>query len=572
MSIAIIQPILEALFSTKPHSNVLLPANGLKEQFYNMLSGIILTDDKQGTLLNLCLFIVIIFCTKNIAKYLGSNVNMRLGEGMIKKMRDELFSRMMKQSYSFYQQRSSGDLISLIANDVTIMNGTISPLLTTIFREPVEIMVFIALLLSFSPFLTLVAFSSSICGLLLIRLTNGILRRYAVRMQNAMTNFTAVLHESIYAARIIKTMSAENTAIWRFQRQTHEYLRALIKNQKIYDAIPAVNEILAIIALAGVLYIGGTEVYAGNMRGEELMTFLFALFGVMSPISAVIRIPAQMQRGLVAAERVFAVIDAQPTVLSGNKEIKEFNKVLEARNISFSYGERGVLHDVSVTVPISKKIAFVGPSGGGKSTMADLLIRLYNPISGGIYLDNQNISEFSIESYHQLFGVVSQEPILFNDTVAANISFGQGNPSQDEIVEAAKAAQAHDFILAMPQGYETVIGDRGTKLSGGQRQRISIARALVSRPQILIFDEATSALDSESERSVQNAINNILKDRTAIIVAHRLSTIRNADVIYVFDNGRIVESGSHDALIEANGLYKRLYDIQFASAHSDAAS
>ncbi|GAB1431080.1 ABC transporter ATP-binding protein [Ignavibacteria bacterium] len=572
-SIAIIQPVLEVLFEVNsPGTAASSSASGLKEHFYRSVETLIMTDDKYGSLSNLCIFIVIIFTAKNIAKYLGGNANMRLGEGMIKKMRDVAFERIMRQSLPFFQRRSSGDLISLIANDVTVMNGSISPLLATIFREPIEIAVFLILLLSFSPFLTLIAFSSSIVGLILIRVSTGALRRYAVRMQNAMANFTSVLQESIYAARLIKTMSAEQTAVGRFRRQTHEYVRALIKNQKVYDAVPAVNEILAITALSCVLYIGGREVYAGAMKGEELMTFLFALFGIMSPISSVAKIPAQVQRGLVAAERVFEAIDTEPAVQDGKNEARKFLNVLEARNVSFTYGDREALSNASVIVPKSKKIAFVGPSGGGKSTMTDILIRLYDPSAGGIYIDGSNIREFTLESYHSLFGVVSQEAILFNDTIAANIGFGRGTPSREEITEAAKAAHAHEFIAAMPQGYDTIIGDRGTQLSGGQRQRISIARALINHPEILIFDEATSALDSESERLVQQAINNILENRTAIIVAHRLSTIRDADVIYVFDGGRVAEHGSHDTLMAAGGIYKRLFDIQFSTVRNDAAA
>lgn len=573
VSIAIIQPVLEVLFNVNNSANVPSSSvNGLKLYFYHSIENLIMTGDKYSSLLNLCIFIVIVFAAKNIAKYLGSNANMRLGEGMIKKMRDAAFEHIMRQSLPFFQRRSSGDLISLIANDVSVMNGSISPLLATIFREPIEIIVFLILLLSFSPYLTLVAFSSSIVGLLLIRVSTGALRRYAVRMQNAMANFTAVLQESIYAVRLIKTMSAEQTAVGRFRQQTHEYVRALIKNQKVYDAVPAVNEILAIIALSCVLYIGGREVYAGAMKGEELMTFLFALFGIMSPISSVAKIPAQIQRGLVAAERVFEAIDSVPAVQDGKIEVREFRGSLEARNVSFAYGDREALKDASVIAPKSKKIAFVGPSGGGKSTMTDLLIRLYDPNEGGIYLDGTDIREFKLESYHRIFGVVSQEAILFNDTIEANIAFGQCSPSRQEIIEAAKAAQAHEFIAEMPQGYDTVIGDRGTQLSGGQRQRISIARALINRPEILIFDEATSALDSESERLVQQAINNILENRTAVIVAHRLSVVRDADVIYVFDGGRVTEYGNHDELMAAGGIYKRLFEIQFAATRNDAGA
>lgn len=573
ITITVIHPILEVLFSTTngQHASA-TTSNNLKDKFYHLISQLIVSDDYNSTLLKLCGFIVVIFTAKNIVKYLGSNLNTRLVEGMVKKMRDTLFSKIMGQSLVFYQNRASGDIMSLVSNEIGAMNGVISPLLSTLFREPVEIAFFLILLLSFSPFLTLIALGSSVCSLLLIRFSTTRLRRYAVRMQNAMSSFTAVLQESIYAIRIIKALSAEQTAIGRFKRQTHDYVRAAIKNQKTSDAVPAINEILAITALSAVLFMGGREVFAGTMKGEELMTFLFALFGIMSPINHITGIPSQIQRGLVAANRVFEIIDSQPTVQSGSETVDSFRHTLEARNLSFSYGNKLVLKDISIVLPKSKKIAFVGTSGGGKSTMTDLFIRLYDPTSGAILLDGKDIRQFTLESYHRLFGIVSQEAILFNDTIANNISFGAAQADRNTLEEAAKAAHAHNFILELPQGYETIVGDRGTKLSGGQRQRISIARALINRPEILIFDEATSALDSESEFLVQQAINTVLENRTAIIVAHRLSTIRDADVIYVFDDGNVVEYGSHDELIALNGIYKRLFTIQFSTKQDDAAT
>jgi subfamily B ATP-binding cassette protein MsbA len=284
----------------------------------------------------------------------------------------------------------------------------------------------------------------------------------------------------------------------------------------------------------------------------------------MAPIASVVNTAAGLQRGVVASERVFAVLDEEPLVKSGETVLKEFNDAIEVRNVTFAYGEKPVLKDASFTVEKSKKVALVGASGSGKSTMLDLLIRFYDPHSGGIYADGTNIRELTVESYRSLFGIVSQEATLFNDTVANNIRFGKPEISIEEIIKAAKIANAHEFISAMQLGYDTPIGDRGVLLSGGQRQRLAIARALARNPQILIFDEATSALDSESEKIVQSAIDEVLKSSTAIIVAHRLSTIINSDKILVFDQGEIVERGTHHELLLKDGVYRRLYDIQFA--------
>jgi subfamily B ATP-binding cassette protein MsbA len=306
------------------------------------------------------------------------------------------------------------------------------------------------------------------------------------------------------------------------------------------------------------------EVIQGKMSGDDLFTFLFILFSIMSPITLLIHSVALYQRGYVASERVFKIIDQKPTIQSGKNTISKFNDSIKINNVSFGYLNEPVISNADFVIKKGKKIAFVGASGSGKSTMLDLIIRFYDPIEGEILLDNINIKDFTIESYRSMFGIVAQESMLFNDTVANNIKFGYPEATMDEIIEAAKLANAYNFIMKMPKGFDSKLGDRGILLSGGERQRISIARALVRNPQILVFDEATSSLDAESEKIVQDAINVSLKGRTAIIVAHRLSTIINCDEIFIFDNGRIVERGIHTELIKLKGIYKKLYDLQFA--------
>lgn len=569
-SIAIIQPILQVIFKqdsvqSATASVPLGAASGLKDQFYYWISTVVVSPDKQVMLFRLSLFIIGAFVAKNVFKYLGANLNTRLSEGMVKSMRDSLFSKMVNLSMDFFNRSKAGDLISLVTNDINTMHGSISPLVITLFREPIQITIMLFMLISFSPTLTLLAFSTSIFSLIIIKTSTKYIRRYATRMQKSTANFTSVLQETTSGIRAIKSSGAEAHAIKRFMDETYHYVRSSIKNQKVVDLVPSINDVLAIVALSTVLYVGGLQVFDGKMNGSDLMAFLFLLFGIMSPVSSLAGVPSQIQRGLVASERIFDVIDSMPSVASGSKVLTEFTSQLEVKNFTFSYNEHPVLQNVSFTIPKSKKVAFVGPSGGGKSTMVDTIIRFYDPQQGELLIDGTNVREYTVESYRSLFGIVSQESILFNDTVAGNIALGAPNATREEIEQAAKIANAHDFIMKLPEGYDSIVGDRGVLLSGGQKQRIAIARAVVRQPQILIFDEATSALDSESEKAVQEAVNRVLENRTAIIIAHRLSTILDADEIIVFEGGRIVERGNHAQLFALGGTYKRLYDIQFSN-------
>jgi len=570
VTIIVIQPVLQALFEPNTMQKMQVPAEDvsfqLKEWFFRTVMYVVTGSTHSETLFRLGLLIIGLFTLKNLAKYLGNNVNTRLGEGVIKSIRDQLFTRIMAQSMDFFNKSKVGDSISLMLNSVGLMNGAITPLFFTLFRQPIEIALFLGVLLTYSPYLTFIAFSTSIGSLILVKLTTAPIKKYALRMQDAMAQLTQVLQEFLIGIRIVKSTSSEDKASSSFHTETRTYVRAAIKNQKIVDLVPAINEMLAIISLCAVLFIGGNEVYSGNMKAHELMTFLFALFSIMSPIAQIISTPATIQKGLVAAQSIFSIIDKSPSVKDGDHRCTSFNTALSIQDLSFSYdGQHPVLQNVSFDIAKGKKIALVGSSGSGKSTMSDLVIRLYDPTSGSILLDSQPIHDFTLESYRSLFGIVSQEAFLFHDTIAANIAFGS-DATREQIIEAAKIAHAHTFINALPEGYDTIIGDRGVLLSGGQRQRLAIARALARRPEILIFDEATSALDAESERLVQEAIADVLKNRTALIIAHRLSTILDADCIHVFDHGRIIESGTHQELVALGGIYASMCALQSLEA------
>lgn len=573
LSISLINPIFQILFKTEDagNSNAIDGVKGLKSlynDFYEFIFSIVKIDNNlTGTLINLSVLIVLVFLVKNIFKYLSAVVGVKMEEGVIKSVRDKLFKKLTDLSLDFYLSVRQGNLISILSNDVQTLNQNTVSSFTNLLRDFIEIILFMFLILSISSKLTLIAFSTSIISFIIIKYSITYLRRYAKRMQVSMADYTTTLQETIEGIRVVKAYNAQNTVNTKFQKDSQKYVDSAVKHRKIITLVPSINELLAIVSLCVVLFVGGKSVLDGNMKAEDLLTFLFALFSIMAPIRNLVDGVSKFQRGFVAAERVFDIMDRKTSVISGKDNIKNLSSKFEIVNASFSYSDNTVLNKVNFTIPKNRKVAFVGPSGSGKSTMLDLLIRFYDVKSGEILIDGKNIKDLDINSYRSLFGIVSQDTILFNDTVANNIRYGNSEITEEEIIEAAKQANAFNFIQNLPEGIHSMIGDRGINLSGGERQRIAIARALVRNPQVLVFDEATSALDAESEKVVQEAINKSLVERTAVIVAHRLATIIDCDTIYVFNNGEIVESGVHKELLENQGIYRNLYDIQFAESH-----
>ncbi len=569
LSVTLILPILELIFGSNNNRTIVNTGNPLKDlsnNFFQFIFSLVYSDKGTiDTLFNISILIITVFTFKNIFKYLGAVVSTRLEEGVIKSIRDNIFTRLVNLSLDYFTAARQGNLISIITNDVATLNSTTLNSFTTVIREFIQVLLFLFLLLSISPLLTFAAFSTSIISIFLIRLAVKFLRRYAERMQIAMADYTSTMNETIGGIRVVKAFNNENSSIDKFKKDTNKYVISAIKHKKIIEIIPSINELFAIIALCVVLFIGGSQVLNNELQPEKLMLFLFSLFSIMSPISTIFNSLSKFQHGIVAAERIFSIIDKEPSVKSGSKKINSFNNKITIENLDFAYKDDLVLNNINIEIPKGKKIALVGASGSGKSTLLDLIIRFFEPTRGTIYLDGIDIKEFDINSYRNLFGIVSQESILFNDTIANNISFGI-NASKEEIINASKQANAYKFIANLPNGFDTKIGDRGVTLSGGERQRIAIARAILRNPDILLFDEATSALDSENEKIVQLAIEQNLKDKTAIIVAHRLATIIDCDEIFVFDNGKIVEKGTHTELLKTDGIYAKLYNIQYGKA------
>lgn len=565
LSMAVVEPVLGTLFGTgSAAAHTSKDASSLKEKVFALLFGWLIAPEPTTTLLQLAGFIVALFVVKNIVKYAAGQINVRLGEWVIRDMRQLVFSRMVQLPLSFFNRSKTGELMALVIGEVGAMHSTLVPFMATLIRAPIEIALLLGLLLTLSPMLTLIALSTSIGTLVVIRIARQYLRRYSQRMQHAAAQYTSTLQEGISSIRTVKAFNAEQQILSRFWEDVQRYVRSAIKLTAVNDMVPAISETLAIAALAVVLYVGGLEVFSGNMRGADLMTFLFALFAIMAPVASLTGIPGQIQRGLVAAERVFTVVDSAATVCDGSLACPPLRQAIRFDNVWYRYdSERYVLRGVSIEIPRGKRVALVGVSGSGKSTLVDLLVRFYEPSDGCISYDGTDIRSFRLDSYRRRFGVVSQDAVLFNDTIAANIALANPGASREEIERAARLAHAHEFIVALPQGYDTVVGDRGIRLSGGQRQRIAIARALLADPDILIFDEATSALDSESEAQVQQAIAEVLHHRTALVIAHRLSTVRDADIIYVLERGEIVEVGTHEELVSRpGGIYSSLYALQ----------
>ena len=538
--------------------------NDLKGDFNNYIVDIInVPNDLESTLFNFGTLIISIYVFKGILRFLSTNVGARFQENIIKSIRDDLFNKLTNMSLSSLTKNRQGELISIMSNDINVVYQNTIQANIRVLREFFSAIIYVFILLAISSKLTVIAFAVSFSIVFLINFARRYLKRYASKMQKSMANYTSTLQETINGLKVIQAYNSEKKANEKFTDDTGDYVNYAVKHTVMMHLVPSIGEVFAIIALSVVLVIGGNMTIDNAIPPSELITFIFILFAVMRPVSSLTNTISGYQRGSIAASRVFTVMDQQSSMSSGDRRLKDFNDSIEIKNVRFSYEDDEVLKGISLNIHKGEKIAFVGASGSGKSTVLDLVVRFYDPDSGDVILDGLNIKDYNLDELRSVFGMVSQETILFNDTVKNNLLYGNPDASNDKIDSALKTSHAYNFINKLPNKDEELLGDKGMTLSGGERQRLAIARALVRDPQILIFDEATSALDSENEKQVQEAINEALEGRTAIIVAHRLATIIDCDRIYVFDEGKIVEHGSHKDLLENEGVYKKLYDIQF---------
>ena len=518
----------------------------------------------------LCIILVLSYFLKNVFFYINNVSLSHVQYHMIRDIRTQFFKHLHSLPLSFFDKSKIGNISSILIQDIAAMRTAFTQTIQKLINEPINIIVFLILLFIINVKLTLYVFITvPISAYIIVKLGQSI-RRKAKRSSIQIAGITNILQETLSGIRIVKAFGMEKWEVSRFMKESMKYFQLIFRQAKLRHFITPINDMIGVLLGVVLLWIGGYEVLeAGTMDPDSFIRFIIYLFAMLQPARKLGNINAIIQGGLASAERVFTVLDVKPDIVDPETPVKlvGFNKEIKFENVSFKYENttKASLKDVQVTIPRGEVLALVGSSGAGKSTFADLIPRFYDVTSGKITIDGVDIREITVENLRSLMGIVSQDTILFNDTVAHNISYGLPNAGINEIRVVAKTANALEFIDDLPDGFDTIIGEKGTRLSGGQRQRISIARALLKNPDILILDEATSALDTDSERKVQEAIDTLVQNRTVIVIAHRLSTITHANNIIVLDDGRIVESGNHDSLLKADGAYKHLHDSQYSN-------
>lgn len=545
---------------------VLTDGKSIQENFYYESGKFIHMYGHSRILIYIGLIIIILFFFKNLFRYLAMYFLAVVRNGVVRDLRNGLYKKILILPLSYYNEQRKGDIIARMTNDVQEVEWSIMSSLEMAFRDPFTMVAYIVILFVISPSLTVFVLVLLPVSALIIGRIGKSLKRTSDKSQKKMGFILAMIEETISGLRIIKAFNAINFADKRFQQINQDYTKLMVRLYRKRDLASPISEFLSVLVVTIVLWYGGNLVFTkGNLLDAAAFIVYLGIFSqLMPPAKSITQAYYNIQKGAASVERISQVLSAPEVIEQMPNAIhkKDFNKEIEYRNLSFRYDKEDVLKDFSLTIEKGKTIAVVGPSGAGKSTMVDLLPRFYDCTEGEILIDGIPIPNLVIEDLRGLMGIVSQETILFNDTIFNNIAFGMVNVSEEDVISAAKVANAHEFIEKMPDGYYTNIGDRGTKLSGGQRQRLSIARAVLKNPPILILDEATSALDTESERLVQQALENLMRNRTSIVIAHRLSTIQFADEIIVLQNGRLVERGTHLGLLEDNKVYKKLYDLQ----------
>jgi subfamily B ATP-binding cassette protein MsbA len=487
---------------------------------------------------------------------------------LIRDLRNRLYEHLHYLSLSYFNKNKSGKLTSVLVSDIDNMKNSLSTSFQKLFVEPINILTFLALLFIISPKLAGIALTVvPLSGVIIFGIARSI-RRRAARTQEQLAGITSVIAETLSSIRIVKAFAMKAYEVKRFSSETQKYYKLMLRKDILRLVSSPVSEIVGASIAALLLWVGARDVLvAQSITSEDFIRFILLLFSLFGPMKNLSNVFNELQNGLASADRVFSILDVRSDITNAPNalHIDSLKKDIVFKDVSFHYGnkEQEVLSNIDFSINSGEIIALVGPSGGGKSTLVDLMPRFYDTIKGSILIDNNNIKDINTNSLRSLMGIVTQETFLFDDTVKANISYGIESIEYSIIKDAAIAANAHDFIEKLPNGYDTIIGERGVALSGGQRQRIAIARALVKNPPILILDEATSSLDTESEKKVQQAIEKLMRNRTVIVIAHRLSTVHNADKIIVLDKGRIVDQGSHEELINRDGIYKQLHNMQF---------
>lgn len=568
-SLTMIIPFLQLLFGNAPLVEVKpvfeMSVDGVTNSFYYFVSNIIKSSGQSAALLYVIAFLLVASLLKNFFTYLALYYLAPIRTGVVRDIRNELYRKVIDLPLGYYSEEKKGDIISKMTNDVNEIEVSIIRSLEMCFKEPLIIIVHFVGLLFISARLTLfVLLILPITGFIIGRIGKT-LRKTSFKGQRKMGALLSIIEETLGGLRIIKAFNAESRSINHFESVNNFYSRLMTKMWQRRDLASPLSEFLGTAVVAMVLWFGSSLIFAGSraVGPESLIAFIAIFYMIINPAKSFSSAYFNILKGMASADRIETILAAENPIRikSGAKKLEQFSTKIEYRNVNFKYEDEYVLKDVNLTIDKGMTVAFVGQSGSGKSTLVDLLPRFWDVTEGEILIDGVNIKDCNLASLRALMGNVNQDPILFNDSFYNNISFGSTS-SEEKVVEAAKIANAKEFIDLSVNGLYTNIGDRGSKLSGGQRQRVSIARAILKNPPIMILDEATSALDTESERLVQDAIENLMKHRTSLVVAHRLSTIKNADLICVMHEGRIVERGTHDELIAKNGYYAKLNAMQ----------
>ena len=585
--ISILSSLLFALFNAMSIwlvgsliTSIMMPnkESGDSSSMFSSLENLINpTGDSIQALKALCFMLVLIFFLKNLFFYINNISLSYVQTKMIVDIRNNLFNHISKLPLSFFHKNKTGELTSISVNDVTNMRTAFTQSIQNLINQPLSLIVMLIMLFMINSKLSLIMLIAAPLSFTVITILVNSIKRKATRSSIQIAGLTTILQEMLGGIKIVKSFIAEKKELLKFKKSNNRFFKLIMKQERLRFLNAPINEMIGVILGAALLWIGGLAVLEAtsgpeqSLESEKFVRFIIFLFAMLQPARKLTSVASIMQQGIASAERVFSILD----VKLDNKEvdsliqIKDFQKTIEFKGVSFTYesGNNPAIQNLNFNITKGEYIALIGESGAGKSTTIDLLMRFYDPTKGTILLDGVDLKTISKKSLRTHIGIVPQDIILFNDTIKNNISYGFDNANIDDIKDAAKAANALDFINELPDGFDTIIGERGAKLSGGQKQRLSIARAIFKNPQILILDEATSSLDSESEQKVKNAIDNLVKDRTVIVIAHRLSTIINSDKILVFEKGQIIDSGKHDSLIEESEVYQKLYNLQFKTGN-----
>ena len=570
VSLTMVIPFLGILFGSQEKVYNPQPlrfnTDAIKENFYAVISSTIDEKGKVEALLFICILVLITFFFRNLFRYSALYFLTPIRNGIVHDLRLDLHKKIISLPLPFFTKKRKGDLTSRLTSDLVEIEWSIMSSLEMIFKDPLNIIIYLMTLIIISPQLTLfVIVLFPITGLI-IGVIGRSLKKSSDRGQNKMGDLLSIIDENISGLRIIKAFDAEEHINNNFEKNSADYKNIMTKLLRKKDLSSPMSEFMSTIVMVVVMWFGGQLVLSGNegISAEEFIGYILIFSQIIPPAKSLTTSYYNIQKGSAAAQRVYEILDTKNEItdIQNPKNIKLLNNNIEFKNLCFKYENKEVLKNINFSIGKGKMVAIVGVSGSGKSTLADLLARFYEIDNGEILIDNNNIKEIAIADLRNLMGIVSQESILFNDTIYNNIRLGKLDATDNEIIAASEIANAHSFILETENGYQTNIGDRGNKLSGGQKQRLSIARAILKNPEILILDEATSSLDTKSEKLVQEALAKLMKARTSLVIAHRLSTIKNADEIIVLDAGKIIERGTHQKLLTQNGHYKKLCDLQ----------